>query len=247
LLLCIAASRNVYSAEVSPEFNVLSLMRPGELTLSRMLAWLLDETENHCQGSKFLEAFLTKVQIPIKGVASAIVKLEEVVDFGRLDISLRLADGRLIVIENKPRAADQPMQIERYLQHVGDRGHVIYLPGTLKEAAQVTVTSSVRERSLAERSLIESSWVDLISFFEDCATISRSPRVRAFLEEIPRYIRAEFQGVPDMTEANTVVDEMVLISETIEAAFLVSTSIPIMQERLIKKLVHDVNAQLPSS
>lgn len=239
-------ARSLYAAEVSPDFHMLGLLRPRELDLSRILAWMLDPTESQSQGEVFLLDFFDRLNISREACLPVTVILEETIADGRLDISLALADGRKVVIENKPVAMDQVRQLERYLIHVGERGHVIYLPGPRRSASEASISPALRRQAIAERRLIESSWIDLIPFFDACKNLSRSPRVRAFIEEIPRYIRAEFEGVTDLTETNSIIDQMAASSDSIETAYLVSSAMNGMRDRLIRKLNADVRSQLPA-
>ncbi|SIQ70767.1 PD-(D/E)XK nuclease superfamily protein [Rhizobium sp. RU35A] len=238
-------ARSKYDVELSMNFSAFELFAPNELALSRILAWMLDPRGSHSQGARFLREFLRQMNIQHQQLDTAMVQIEEVVAQGRLDISVKLGDRRKIVIENKPFAPDQPLQLKRYLDHVGEHGHVIYLPGARKEAPNVSILSESRMYNIKSGRLIESSWIDLIPFFERCRDINHSPRVRAFIDEIPRYVRKVFQGVRDVTETEDVASYMAAEADTIETAFLVSNAMDALRERLIQKLQADISDGLP--
>lgn len=238
-------ARSKYAVELSPDFSAFELFAPKELALSRILAWMLDPKGSHSQGESFLREFLRRMNIQHQQLEPATVQIEEAVAEGRLDISVKLADGRKIVIENKPFAADQPLQLQRYLDHVGEHGHVIYLPGARKEAPTSSISGENRAYHIKTGRLIESSWIDLIPFFERCRDINRSPRVRTFIDEIPRYVRTVFQGVRDVTETEDLASYMAARADTIATAFLVSNAMDALRERLIQKLHEDIGNGLP--
>ncbi len=241
-------ARQLYSAEVAPEFNAISLLQPSELDLSRALAWMLDPSESHCQGAAFLFSFLDIFKIDRAGLGAhdIIVRKEEYIgENGRLDISIRLGKTRVVAIENKPFAPDQKQQLARYLDHIGDSGHVIYLPGEPREPSEYSISTNARVASQRTGRLIESSWVSLLPYFEHCRTLSKAPRVTHFLEELPRYIAKQFQGIEDMTETLNLVSQMTGSADAIEASFLVSNSLEVAKKQMLRKLGDDLSGRLP--
>jgi hypothetical protein len=98
-------------------FEVLGLVR-NEQYQSHFLAFLLDPTESHDQGERFLHTFLERI-LSLDGLPQcldrAVVKLESVVAiYGRVDMVITLPDRRIIVIENKVDASEGEKQIARY-------------------------------------------------------------------------------------------------------------------------------------
>jgi hypothetical protein len=240
-------ARSLYAKEVAPEFSALVLLKPSETDLSRILAWMLNPRESHCQGAAFLHSFLDAFGIDRSQVQDheVSVRCEEVIEEnGRVDISIKLGRTRKIVVENKPFAADQRDQLKRYLDHVGPSGYVIYLPGEPREPTEFSISEERRQLSREEGRLIESSWVALIPFFERCANLSAAPRVRRFIEELPRYVTAQFQGITDMTETLHLISQMTSTPAAIEASFLVANSLEVAKKELLRKLGNDVQKKL---
>jgi hypothetical protein len=238
-------SRALYAPQLAPEFDWLSVLSPNELGLSRLLAWIVDPQASHAQGDTFLRHFLDTCKIQWSDVDSrSAVVATEVGDLeGRFDVLIVSQSGAQIIVENKPYAADQELQLERYLRYMGERGQVIYLAGFADQRpSEFSIAPSERERHLGSGRLIEMSWVGLSDFFGACARSSRSQRVRALLEEIPLFVAKRFEGIVDMTESDHIVSQIMRTPDTIQSAMLVAQNLERFQEQMCIKLHDQVQA-----
>jgi hypothetical protein len=110
---------SLYGDRLAPEFNPFQFIEPGELKLSRIIAWLLDAKGNHAQGPRFLQLLLTKIgaRWPAEALDDADVKTEFPIAAGQMDIHAQ-SGIRILAIENKPWAADGDQQLFRYFSYL---------------------------------------------------------------------------------------------------------------------------------
>jgi len=242
-------ARAVYSKQVAPEFDWVSIFDPDEIKLSKVLGWMLDPQGSHCQGPLFLELFLEHCGLDWSAaeVESAVIHLEYPFSEGRFDILItNEASKRRVVIENKPFASDGYRQLERYLAFIGEEGVVLYLPGTSERLPSgLSISRELREKHKASNHLVEESWTGLIPLFIECGKVAQAPRVRDFIAELPRYIAARFSGIKDMTEVQYIVEEMSRSAEAIESSFLVAKSLDFLREHLIDQLGKQLESIVP--
>ena len=118
-------------------FNVFRYLRDDELGLSRIIADLLDPTEEHGQGATYLDAMLELLEVaPAASDSSRIRVTTERGTGGRfIDITVDIpTDGGTfcLAFENKPYAGDQHRQCIDYLEFLkreyGERFLLVYLP-----------------------------------------------------------------------------------------------------------------------
>lgn len=106
------------------EFNILEILRKeySELAHSAIIAHLLDPKESHALGVEPLNIFMDIIgnaQWDRSDIENAFVDTEVPIDSdskdesGRMDIVIRSGD-KIIIIENKIYAGDQPKQLRRY-------------------------------------------------------------------------------------------------------------------------------------
>lgn len=136
------------------EFNVFSLLglSSDETRLhSAMIAELLNSKGTHGQGTLFLTEFLQSFDLGVDlDVNSAVVEVEYTIgniskdkqSGGRIDILIKDATCRGIIIENKIDACDQPFQLLRYhnfAKQCLSKFEIIYLTKDGKEASSESV------------------------------------------------------------------------------------------------------------
>ena len=121
-------------------FNVFRYLRDDELGLSRIIADLLDPTEEHGQGATYLEAMLELLELrevaPAGSDSGRVRVVTERGTGGRfIDITVDIpTDGSTfcLAFENKPYAGDQHRQCIDYLKFLkreyGERFLLVYLP-----------------------------------------------------------------------------------------------------------------------
>jgi hypothetical protein len=94
--------------------NIIQILKSGnqELFYSAFIAWLLDPSGEHGLNDQFLNWFLHLIGEPQLHIDS--IKTEEPLACGRVDIFIRTANGRKIIVENKTKSIGTNEQIERY-------------------------------------------------------------------------------------------------------------------------------------
>jgi len=118
-------------------FRPFALFEPKEVVQTRIIAGLLDPGGSHGQGDNFLQFFLEEIGegtgLP-RALGSSQITTEALTesiesDRRRIDLLIRLPNGRHIALESKARnAEDQPGQIKSYLDHlevVAPKNHLL--------------------------------------------------------------------------------------------------------------------------
>ncbi len=106
-------------ARLLPSFNIFDAAGLGrdELRHCRLLAWLLDPNESHCQGPRLLSRLdeIARLGFPPRVILGAFrVRAEApTTEGGRVDIEI-VGPDFLLLIEAKIEAPDQPDQLPRH-------------------------------------------------------------------------------------------------------------------------------------
>ena len=105
--------------QTASRFNVVEAfgVTRDELAHSQFIAYLLNPLERHDQGDIFLTSFLQCLDLTysLASTQSASVNTEiDLGSYGRIDIHIRLANGQIILLENKVGEPEGHCQIARY-------------------------------------------------------------------------------------------------------------------------------------
>lgn len=219
----------------SVNFLTLIGQETRELTHSKVIASLLDPNGAHGQGVLFLRLFV-ETFLPGKfkdfDYESAMVEVEKDcgnIDFdnengGRIDIYIEDGNNNVIVIENKIFATDQPNQLGRYSQSVGDSKsfEIIYL--TL-DGHEPSFTSA---KGTSRAHFNQCSYHEhVIQWLHDCLDKMNSNfNLRVILEQYIEVIRK-------LTEKFKVAKLITSSSSTMYAALLAESSLEIARQMLI--------------
>jgi hypothetical protein len=184
-------SLNVYLPQ---DFNVFEYIQPDENTFSRVLADLLSPEGPHGQDGIFLRKFLELIDHPelSREAGQAKVRCQDycVREGGFIDITIELRDFG-VGIENKPWAAEQKDQLQRYwhelhAKHAG-RFCLVFLDGRGRPTE--SITEADRHALEAEKKFKMLSYVpDLKGWLESCAKESEADKVRWFLRDFAEYV-----------------------------------------------------------
>lgn len=206
-------AKRSFRSRTADDFEPISLLRPQEPDLSRVLAFLLNPRETHGQGTLFLSAFCRSLQScrscaesgafpegvlpPILGERTQ-TYAEYAVNKGkdRFDILLQEGDT-LLVIENKPRASEGKEQLKRYAEWlqrtVPNRWWLVFLcdyePCTLPE------DDALRSR------ILRLSFEALADALAKTAAHVEPARVRAFVEIFADYLKRQVAGITPMKDS----------------------------------------------
>lgn len=231
-------AKSLYSERLAPDFNPLDFMKLDELNLSRVIAWLLRPHGSHGQGGAFLQQLLalTGGAWSPEECSSAKVYLEHGTGDGRIDIMVR-SNGRVLAIENKPDADDQPYQLQRYLQYLDGLSlqdyRLLYLTpnGTAPNEKSITL-KTVEARVKTSHLHLVSYNSTILEWLSACRAICRADRVTVFLDEVSRAVRKKFQGVSDMSDQEHITDVMAATPQSVEASLLIANTALALKSRL---------------
>jgi PD-(D/E)XK nuclease superfamily len=196
---------------LASEFNFIDFLRPDELRVSELIAFLLDPRGGHGQGAAFLQRFLqylnnveaaTAMSEEVANGMSVHVALEQPTRLGRR-IDIVVSVGQIgIGIENKPWAQDQEAQLSHYADYLEKRFRkawaLIYLRG-YSGVPNDTVLPAERRRCLLENhSYIEwSYWADLAKWLKACIEVCEAEKVRWLLRDFLAYVQLNFDSVAE--------------------------------------------------
>lgn len=224
------------------EFNVFGILgvTTDETRLhSAIIAELLDPKGSHGHGALFLEEFLKIINLGVELDAnSAIVEVEYVIgniskdkrNGGRIDILIKDAACRGVIIENKIDACDQPFQLLRYHN---------YAKQNLTESAIVYLTKDCKEPS--EESIGDGDFNyicfsykdDIIPWLERCLPkINERSQVAITIEQYIKTLRL-ILNIMDKNLSEEILD-IATLPENIEAAIAIME-----QADAIKKHIRD--------
>ena len=167
------------------EFNVLEAFGVShqELPHSNFLAYLLDPSKPHDQGPVFLTSLLKSLRLEflLTSVQGARVRTEAELDhYGRVDILIRLANGQLILIENKVLAKEGRCQIGGYQKWLKRQGGPADWPHQIvfltPEGRQPVSTSKPEE-------VVCLSYARLADWIGSCLEQVEAVRLRVTLEQ----------------------------------------------------------------
>jgi hypothetical protein len=250
------ANRQPRAAEVeqtAPEFSILEFLDTRENGLSRILAWLLNPRGSHAQGSRFLHAFLRWLSLGddwFDGKRAVQVSTEvaasSAAGSGFIDVLIR-SGGRALAIENKPWAADQPLQVERYLEHLSRwylDGHIlVYLSGS---GVGPSIASIGKERAKIEidrGALKIRGYDELIDWLEECRELCRAPIVEAMISGVTRYIKKEFFGVNNIASIEMLATDIFNSGHMLESALAIIEATPFLRGKILERLVAEVGEE----
>jgi len=190
-------------------FNVFEYVRTDELGWSRVIADLLDPTQDHGQGTLFLEAMLDAFDqtrdrfarlFTSAGNPIMVRREHGTASGGRIDITIEIPDGDRIfclAFENKPYAPQSADQVTRYLRFLnsqyGQHFLLVYLPPKGRGPSRQDLSPS--DRLLWEKRFVAMPYVgkdSLADWFASCSQRCKASRVRAFLRDVEAYCRKRF-------------------------------------------------------
>ena len=180
-------------------FNIFSVLRnySDEVNLhSKFICELLDKNGTHGKGSKFCEAFLKELEISFDLENYSVHK-----EYKNIDILLRDNNGKVLIIENKIWAGDQPGQLKRYHEQMLNEGYqdqdinIVYLTLDGKEPDEASLGGLQKDKII-----LLSYEYSIDNWMECCIEISsRIPGLRETL--------IQYQKIINQLTGKTMSDE----------------------------------------
>lgn len=218
---------------LSTDFNVFKWFfewtKWKEDFLSDIIADMLNPAGSHGQDRIFLDAFLEIIKWPdLKDKKYPKVATQVPTRLGKFDILVEFEKFG-IVIENKLEAAEQPRQLQRYLDYLkeeyGDQGFcLIYL--TPNKRNPISIEEDTK-KLLREKKLICISYSrDMLKWVEECCQLCESDKFRWFLRDFMDYIPTMLQEVPmgDSIERNTIFNHALENKKNLGIALDINTA-----------------------
>ncbi|EDP76309.1 PD-(D/E)XK nuclease family protein [Hydrogenivirga sp. 128-5-R1-1] len=198
---------------LASDFNLVSLLAPGEETISRLIALLLEPDGVHGQGKVFLEKFVEilrknlkkrGVENPMEDVGefcNAKVETEHSTDKGgRVDIFIDLPNF-VIGIENKIRARDQKDQLKNYNEYLKNKREsylLIFLTCDGREPSEWSIPKGERAELEKSGKLITLSYGEFLkSWLKECLKECEADKVRWFIRDFISWIEENCKEVSD--------------------------------------------------
>jgi hypothetical protein len=228
------------AALTAPKFSFFDFLRTDEIGLSNCIAALLNPRGTHGQGSTYLELFVKALGCGgdwHTELGMAAVATETPANgLRRYDIEIRLTDRRAIVIENKPWAGDQPLQLADYALELGRTCRpggwkLVYL--SHGEPSEKSISKIDQARYRADRNLEVMTFHQLSTWLDLCAQRTRPPAVRLFIEQLERYVRENLCGEAGMSETETIKDVVMASQGNLRAALLLGRTLDEVKRRLL--------------
>lgn len=234
----------------APNFTPLDFLDTKERGLSRILAWLLNPQGSHEQGAVFLDEFMRWLDLDDEwrrdlDSAKVILEAPTIVAkrVGYLDVLVRLK-GRMLAIENKPAAVDQPEQVRRYLADLSSRRLdaycLVYLSGSGRAPSDKSVGEDEFGAAVAAGTLRVQGYAAIADWMNACMPRCAAPSVSAMLDGIKKHVLREFAGVTDIKQAEQVADRVVGSEDMLDSALALLEAGPLIKERLIAILIKQV-------
>jgi PD-(D/E)XK nuclease superfamily len=188
-----------YDKQLAFDFSLFNFFPIGENKVSQILAYFLDEKQNHGQGNLFLNEFVKTFynkEIDTKHSKNICEKI--ITENRRIDIYIEL-NGLIIAIENKIWADDQHNQLKDYTSYLEKKSKGNYLLLYLNPYGTEPTTKSIDENTKAnliqeEKFKIISYKNDIINLINNWLIICEADNVSYFLKEFKKYLEIKFLG-----------------------------------------------------
>ena len=244
----------LYEAPLAPQFNVFDFIRPDELKLSEIIAFLLNPNAEHGQGDVFLKDILKAIGKEelcnaTDRVTCILEQLTKTIenDQRRIDIELKVGDFG-IGFENKPWGRKSVKQLTDYAKDLGNRyGErflLVYLSGDGHSPSEDSIVEEER-KELEKNGHIEvlpyRKFIECVNGFKvNC----QSDRVRHFLQDFEGYLNREFEGVTNMYEKDMVINYVLRDPENLGLALTIGDLTGEIKTELLKEAQGHIEGSL---
>lgn len=191
--------KSEYDRQLAFDFSLFNFFDPGENKISEILAYFLDEKQNHGQGNAFLFEFVKlfgndKIDI----THSLNVCEKSITNNRRIDIYIKLQNFT-IAIENKIWASDQDNQLKDYAKYLEKQSKENFLLFYLTPYGTHPSAKSIDKEYKAE--LIKNGQLRVLSYKHDITNllnkwlvVCEAESVSHFIKEFKKYLEIKFLG-----------------------------------------------------
>lgn len=191
--------KNAYDKQLAFDFSLFNFFLPGENKISQILAYFLDEKQNHGQRNLFLNEFVKLVcNREIDTTTSINICEKTISNKRRIDIYIELKD-LIIAIENKIWADDQHNQLNDYTTFLEQKSKgkflLLYLNPYGLEPTDKSINEEFKlELIKQEKFKIISYKHDIISLINKWVSVCEADNVSYFLKEFKKFLEIKFLG-----------------------------------------------------
>jgi len=188
-----------YDKQLAFDFSLFNFFSIGENKVSQILAYFLDEKQNHGQGNLFLNKFVeTFYKKEVDTKYSINICEKTITENRRIDIYIELNDV-IIAIENKIWADDQPNQLKdytNYLEHKSKGNYLLlYLNPYGTEPTSKSIDEKTKENLIKQEKFKTISYKnDIIDLINNWIIVCEAENVTHFLKEFKKYLEIKFLG-----------------------------------------------------
>lgn len=258
----VAKAHQLFARDHAPEFNVFDVIELDEVRLSKVIRWMLDSLASHGQGSAYVDLFFR--EYPTLGEEArswrgAVARCEVATTAGnvagrRIDVLLESADSlRSIVIENKPWAGWQELQLQSYWTDQRARhAKVLAFVGGVADA-QACVEKHWRGNADASawpsEDVIGVGYDRLADWADACAAVTRPSAVASFLRDFAKHARERIAyGASMMTELDATADVILAGgAERVRSGLDIEAAMNLVRHKLSEKLADQVKSVFDAS
>ena len=192
--------------EMASRFNVVEALgvTRAESAHSQFIAYLLNPAGRHDQGDFFLASLLQCLGLdfcPVSTRGASVSREFSLGDYGRADIHIRLANGQIILLENKVDDVEGDCQLGRYQKwlerHDGP-------PGFLHQLVILTPEGRAPASACSPEDVTCLSYVQVADWLSAGLQGIEAQRLRIILEQYAETCR----HIGNPTRRNTMPDEI---------------------------------------
>lgn len=247
-----------YDKQLAFDFSLFQFFKIGENKISQVLAFFLDEKQNHGQGNLFLDVFVKTFCDKEIDTTRSINICEKTIKYSsdynrRLDIYIEV-DDFTIAIENKIWADDQNNQLldyATYLERVTNGNYLLlYLNPYGKDPESKSITEEQKNILIDQKKFNVISYKhDIINLINSWLVVCEADNVSHFLKEFKKYLEIKFLGKNTLNMSKEL--RAIIHANEREVQLLVNEYNQIENEVLIKlntvgKELNEVNPEKDS-
>lgn len=225
-----------YDKQLASDFSLFNFFSMGENKMSQILAFFLDEKQNHGQGNIFLKEFVKLFYHTEIDITSSLNICEKVItNKRRIDIYIEL-ETMIIAIENKIWADDQDNQLKDYAAYLEkSKGNylLLYLTPYGVHPTAKSIDETLKADLIKQKKLkIISYEQDIIRLINHWLMVCQADNVSYFLKEFKKDIESKLLRKNTFSMAKDLRE--IIYSNEREITYLVNEYKEIEKEILAK-------------
>jgi hypothetical protein len=199
--------KSEYDKQLAFDFSLFQFFSIGENKISEVLAYFLDEKQNHGQGNIFLKEFVKTFCDKEVDISNSSNICEKIITRNRrIDIYIELKD-LTIAIENKIWADDQTNQLKDYANFLENKSKgnylLLYLNPYGLEPSLKSINAKLKEELIEQKKFkIISYKHDIINLINNWLIICEADNVSHFLKEFKKFLEIKFLGKNTLNMSN---------------------------------------------